>query len=378
MFRKYDLKDYNFRLLLWLTALSVTGVLFVGSAMRSLMMKQFLGVILGISLMLIVSMMDYSWVLGFQWMIYFFNLALLALVYVVGRDVNGATRWIEIAGFRFQPVELSKILLVLFFAKYFMDHENDLSRFSTIVRSLLLIALPLILVYRQPDLKNTITLLFLFAVMYFAAGISYKVVALVLLVTIPLLVGGLTMVIRGDLDILTEYQRGRIMMFLDPDNEEYSDRTAQQRNSVIAIGSGQLTGKGWNNSSVGSVNKGNFIPETETDFIFAVIGEELGFLGSVGVIILLLLVVFECLLISRKAKDLAGRVLCSGMACIISVQSFFNIGVACGMLPNTGTPLPFISYGLTSLVSLFIGMGFVLNVGMQGRIRLAGGGRRER
>ena len=372
MFRKYDLKDYNFRLLLWLIALAATGVFFVGSAMRSLMMRQFLGVLLGVAVMLTISMMDYSWVLGFHWLIYLANLVLLSLVYIVGHDANGATRWIEFGSFRFQPVELSKILLVLFFAKYFMDHENDLSRPSTILRSILLIALPLILVFRQPDLKNTITLLVLFSVMYFAAGISYKVVALVLLITIPLLVGGLTLVIRGDLDILSDYQRGRIMMFLDPDNEEYSDRTAQQRNSVIAIGSGELTGKGWNNSSVGSVNKGNFIPETETDFIFAVIGEELGFLGSVGVILLLLLVVFECLMISRKAKDLAGRVLCCGVACIVSVQSFFNIGVACGMLPNTGTPLPFISYGLTSLVSLFIGMGFVLNVGLQGRITVPG------
>ena len=133
----------------------------------------------------------------------------------------------------------------------------------------------------------------------------------------------------------------------------------------MAIGSGQLWGKGLNNNVIASVNNGNFISEPETDFIFAVIGEEMGFVGSCTVIVLLFLIALECISIARQAKDLSGTIIASGMAAIIGFQSFMNIAVATMIMPNTGIPLPFVSSGLTSLVSLFIGMGFVLNVRLQ-------------
>ena len=177
-------------------------------------------------------------------------------------------------------------------------------------------------------------------------------------------------VTRPDQHLIRDYQRQRIMAFLNPDAEEYSDDTTQQNNSVTAIGSGMLTGKGLNNSDVSSANKGNFISQIQTDFIFAVAGEELGFLGSTGIVLLLLLICLECLHTCRKAKDLSGKLICAGMASIVSIQSFINIGVATRMLPNTGTPLPFVSYGLTSLVSLYMGMGMVLNVGLQSKIEI--------
>lgn len=370
MLRHYKIKNYNFRLVLWLSALSILGVLLVGSAMESLQMKQFLGVVAGLVIMVIVSLMDFSWILNFHWLIYLVNIVMLLGVRLLGYTSGGATRWISIGGLRFQPVELSKILIILFFAKYFMDHEKDLNTFRTIVRSVLLVVVSLVLIFIQPDLKNTITVIVIFCVLYFAAGLSYKIIGIVLAVVIPLAAIFMFVVTRPDQSLIESYQRDRIMAFMQPDNEEYWDKTSQQRNSVTAIGSGELTGKGLNNSSVDSANKGKFISEIQTDFIFAVAGEELGFLGSAGIVILMLLVVFECLLMSQKAKDLSGRIICCGMACLISVQSFINISVACGMLPNTGTPLPFVSYGLTSLISLYIGMGFVLNVGLQSRIRV--------
>jgi len=126
-----------------------------------------------------------------------------------------------------------------------------------------------------------------------------------------------------------------------------------------------LLGKGLNNNEISSVKNGNFISEPQTDFIFAIVGEELGFLGGCTVIVLLLLITFECLMAARKAKDLAGTLIASGMATLIGFQSFINISVATGVLPNTGIPLPFVSYGLTSLLSLYIGMGVVLNVRLQ-------------
>ena len=135
----------------------------------------------------------------------------------------------------------------------------------------------------------------------------------------------------------------------------------------MAIGSGQLIGKGLNNNVVSSVKNGNFILEPQTDFIFAVTGEELGFVGSVIIIALLLVIALECIKIGKKARDMQGKLICCGMATLIGFQSFINICVATGLMPNTGLPLPFVSYGVTSLLTLFMGLGIVLNVGLQQR-----------
>ena len=371
MWRQYKLKDYNFRLIIWLVTLSTLGVLLVGSAEPSLQGRQLAGVMLGLSIMFIISLTDFSWIMNFYWIGYAFNILLLLLVIVLGYNAGGATRWITIAGLRFQPVELTKIILVVFFSKYLMENENDVNKPRMILRTAGLIGFPLILVFLQPDLKNTLTITVIFSILYYVAGLSYKIIGAVLTVIIVLGFGFMAIVTQPNQHLIRDYQRQRIMAFLNPDLDEYNDDRTQQNNSVTAIGSGMLTGKGLNNSDVSSANKGNFIPEVQTDFIFAVAGEELGFLGSAGIIILLLLIVLECLITSRKAKDLSGKLLCCGIASIVAIQSFINIGVATRMLPNTGTPLPFVSYGLTSLVSLYIGMGMVLNVGLQTRIQVA-------
>ena len=379
MLKQYRLRDYNFRLVLWIAALASIGVLLVGSADASLQTKQLAGVIVGIVVMLLVSMVDFSWIMNFYWIGYIANLVMLAAVRLLGlgNSLNGASRWLTIAGIRFQPVELSKIVLIVFFAKYFMVHENDLNEPKMVLRSILLIALPLILIISQPDLKNTITVTVLFAIMYFIAGLSYRYILAVILAVVPLAAIFMGIVIQPDQSLVKDYQRKRIMAFLNPDNPEYSDDTTQQNNSVIAIGSGELTGKGLNNTDVSSANKGDFISEIETDFIFAVAGEELGFLGSAGIVILLLLISLECILISFRSKDLSGQIVSCAMASLIAIQSFINIGVATRLLPNTGTPLPFVSYGLTSLLTLFLGMGVVLNVGLQARIHVPAYGRRS-
>lgn len=153
MIRQYKLKDYNFRLVLVLIVLTSIGVLLVGSADPSLQKKQFAGMILGLIVMVVVSLMDYSWILNFNWIMYGGNLFLLLLVILLGTDANGATRWISIGGFQFQPTELSKIIIILFFAKYFMDHEEDINTLRTLVKSAVLIAVPLAMILQQPDLK---------------------------------------------------------------------------------------------------------------------------------------------------------------------------------------------------------------------------------
>ncbi|MCI9545322.1 MAG: FtsW/RodA/SpoVE family cell cycle protein [Lachnospiraceae bacterium] len=364
MLKQYKFRFYNFRLVFLLLSISVIGVLLVGSAMESLKSRQIMGVALGVAVMVIVSLMDFSWILNFYWLIYIFNIVMLLGVRLMGSTAGGATRWIEIAGFRFQPTELSKILLILFFARYFMDHENDLNTIKVIVKCVALLVVPLVLIYQQPDLKNTITVTVLFCVLIYIAGLSYKVIGGTILIMVPLMIIFLSIVVQPDQKLIKDYQRDRIMSFLYPENEEYSDDIEQQNNSILAIGSGELTGKGLNNEE-SSVNKGNFVSQIQTDFIFAVAGEELGFIGCSLIILILLWITFECIRMSLRSKDLSGKLICCGVATIVSLQSFINICVATGIMPNTGTPLPFVSYGLTSVVSLYIGMGLVLNVGLQ-------------
>lgn len=368
MFRQYKLRNYNFKLMLFVIALSFIGYLAIGSAKESVQSKQMYGIIIGIVVMLILSLIDYSHYLFLYWGFYIVNVILLASVLIAGRDVNGATRWIVIAGLQFQPSELAKILLILFFSQFIMKYKDKINSPRIIIMAIILLAAPLLLIFMEPDLSTSIMIVLTFCIMLFVGGLSYKFVGAVLAVLVPAVVGFFTFVLSpGAVERIPEnfqYQIGRILAWLYP--EKYADTTAyQQLNSITAIGSGQLYGKGLNNNVIASVKNGNFISEPQTDFIFAVIGEELGFIGGFAVVLLVFLVVWECLRIARNAKDFAGSLIASGVAGLIGLQSFLNIAVSTGLAPNTGIPLPFVSYGLTSLVSLFAAIGIVLNIGLQ-------------
>ena len=444
MLKQYKLRFYNFRLVIFLLAISVIGIVLVGSAREDLKSKQLVGVILGLIIMVILSLMDYSWISNFQWIMYGANIVLLLIVRLFGDSANGAARWIDFGFIRFQPTELSKIIIILFFARFFMDHEEDLNTLKVLAEAAVLLAIPLVLIYAQPDMKNTIMVTLVFCILLYMAGLRYRIIGGAILIAIPLIIiflsivvqpdqkliqdyqrkrimsflypeneeysenieqqnnkntlmllavfciliyiaglsykiiGGMfliiiplaiifvSIVVQPDQKLIKDYQRKRIMAFLYPENEEYSDDIEQQNNSKTAIASGELIGKKLSgDKEVASVNDGNFVSENQTDFIFAVAGEEYGFMGCCSIVILLLAISVECIRMSLRAKDLSGKIICCGMASIISLQSFLNICVATGIAPNTGTPLPFVSYGLTSLISLYIGMGMVLNVGLQ-------------
>ena len=362
--KPYHLKDYKFSLVFLVLALSVIGVLVVGSAKASFQGKQILGVFIGLIAMFIVSMIDYMWIQNFYWLIYIFTVLILGAVLVIGTNVNGATRWIDLGFTTFQPSELAKILLILFFSKFIMEHEEDINDKFTLIKYAILAGIPLALIIVEPNLSTTICTALLICLMIYVGGLGYKFIVSVLLILIPVAAIFLSIVVQPDQKILKDYQQKRILAFIEPEKYE-SDEAYQQKNSVMAIGSGQLTGKGLNNNTTTSVKNGNFILEPQTDFIFAIVGEELGFVGSCIIIALLLLIVIQCILIGMRSQDLAGRIICCGVGGLIGIQSFINIGVATKILPNTGVPLPFVSYGLTSLVSLYIGIGLVLNVGLQ-------------
>lgn len=366
MIKQYKLRFYNFRLVLFLVAISAIGIILVGSARDDLRSKQLIGVIMGLLIMTALSLLDYSWISNFQWILYGVNIVLLLIVRLFGDSANGAARWIDFGFIRFQPTELSKIIIILFFARFFMDHEEDLNTPKTLAKSVLLLAVPLFLILEQPDLKNTLMMLAVFCILIYIAGLRYKIIGGTVLILVPLIIIFLSIVVQPDQKLIKDYQRDRIMSFLYPENDEYSDDIQQQNNSKTAIASGELIGKRLSGSDeVTSVNKGNFVSENQTDFIFAVAGEEYGFLGCSLIILLLLAISIECVRMGLRAKDLSGKIICCGMASVVALQSYLNISVATGIAPNTGTPLPFVSYGLTSLVSLYIGMGLVLNVGLQ-------------
>ena len=366
-FRKpYKLKNYRFGLVAFVMVLSIIGILVVGSANESYQSKQIFGVVIGLVVMAIVSLIDYVWITNFYWILYGMSVFMLAIVLIpgIGVYVNGARRWINLGFTNFQPSELAKILLIIFFAKFIMKHKEDLSEKQTILKAVVLIAIPLALILKEPNLSTTICTATLFCFLMYVGGLSYRFIGTVLLITIPVAVIFLSIVVQPNQKLLDNYQQKRILAWLEP--EKYaSDEAYQQNNSVMAIGSGQLTGKGLNNNTTTSVKNGNFILEPQTDFIFAIVGEELGFVGCCLIIALLLLIVIDCILIGTHAQDTAGKVICCGVGSLIGIQTFINVAVATQIFPNTGIPLPFVSYGLTSLVSLYLGIGLVLNIGLQ-------------
>ena len=362
-FKNYRLKDYNFRLIIMLLAISIIGILSVGSAEKSLQSKQIYGLIIGFVIMMILSFIDYTVLLKLWWVIYAVNIVLLVLVLTVGEVHGGARRWLNV-GIAVQPSETAKIMLILFYAQFIMKFKDKMKEIWAILLAAALMVPPLLLIAKQPDLSTTIVVFLVLITVLFIGEIPYKYVLGVLGVAVPAAILVFIYVLQPNQKILDTYQQKRILAWLHPEQYELEE-AYQQLNSVMAIGSGQLTGKGLNNNVVNSVKNGNFISKPQTDFIFTIIGEELGFVGSAIVIALLLGIVVECFIIAYKSKEISGRVVAGGMGALIGFQGMLNIAVATGLLPNTGLPLPFVSAGLTSMVSLYIGMGFVLNVGLQ-------------
>lgn len=370
MLKRYSIRNYNFRLVIFLVALTILGILVIGSAKEgNNQTRQIMGLVLGLVAMTVVSLIDYSFILRFVWIFYAMDLVLLAAIIAgFGENHKGATRWIEIAGIQFQPSELSKIILILFFAAFLQKYREKINSLKMLACFAVLVAIPLFLVLKEPDLSTTIVTALICLSLLFIGGLSYKIVLGGLAVAVPSVLIALYVIASnpGSTDgALEGYQNTRILAWLYP--ELYPQQALQTQNSIMAIGSGQLSGKGLYNTDVTSIKSGGFIAEAHTDFIFTVVGEELGFIGSAAVVILMLLIALECLWVARRAKDLSGRLICCGMASLIGFQSFVNICVVTGLFPNTGVTLPFVSYGLTSLVTNFAGMGFVLNVGLQPR-----------
>lgn len=371
-FKTYKLKNYNFRLILLMLVICGLGIAIIGSANdgsdNRAVLKQAIGMVIGFSGMIVISLIDYGWILKFYWLIYVFNVGLLSAVLLIGSSHHGAKRWIDITdGLTIQPSEFAKIFMILFLAKFLTVNKERISKWWFLIVTAGLAGITLLLIEKEPDLSTTILVTGLTIIMVFAAGISYKKIGIILAVFIPVAAAAIIYIQQPEQKLLDDYQMKRINAFLYPD--EYDDARYQQDNSVLAIGSGKLYGKGLYNDSTESLKNAKYLSrEMVNDFIFAIIGEEMGFVGSCIVLGVLFLIIAECFLAAIFAPDASGRMLCTGMAALLTLQVFINVGVATELLPNTGIPLPFISTGLSSLISLFGGMGFVLNVSLQ-RVR---------
>lgn len=364
-FLNYNLKKYNWRLLLLVIIATVLGLFVIESAADGYARKQLLGMAVGLIGLVVVSFIDYNFILKFQWPIYLMAVVMLAAVLVFGVNVNGAKRWFSLGSFgTFQPSEFAKIMMIIVLTCLITSHRDQISQLRTLIMIGIIYIIPVFLIYKEPNMSTTLVFLFIFVMMIFCGGLSYRFIGRVCLFAVPIL-GFLAWYIQQPFQILLHgYQLNRILAFLNP--SEYQQTTAnQQYNSVMAIGSGMITGKGLNNNTITSVKGGNFISEQQTDFIFSVIGEELGFIGSCVTILLLSAIVFECLKVARNASNLSGRLIAAGVGSMIAFQSFVNIGVATNLLPNTGLPLPFISYGLSALLANMVGIGLVINVDLQ-------------
>ena len=372
MFSDYNFRYYNYRLVLYMLSLSIIGILVVASASNqdsSTVTKQITGVMVGFALAIGLSIIDYRKIIRLYALDYGSCILLLGAVLVVGHTAGGATRWINIPGIgRIQPSEFVKIGLIVFFSWFWNKYEEKIDAPVMVGLAAILAAVPIGLILAEPNLSTSLVVTVIILCMVFAAGISYKWIGGVLAVSIPAGVLFIFLLTKGLIPFIHGYQARRILAWIYPHAEQYAENLYQQKNSIMAISSGQLQGKGLFNTTIASVKDGNFLSAGETDFIFAIIGEEMGFRGSVIVIILFGLIVFECLYMASKAKDMSGKLICTGMAALIGFQAFANIAVATQIFPNTGLPLPFISSGVSSLVSIFIGMGFVLNVGLQRKI----------
>ena len=376
-FSRYKLKNFEFIMVLMVLVLSVLSLLILNSAMAndparvSTLRKQVIGLVAGLIFMSFFALLDYHVLVNLGLVVYIGTVLILIGVLVPGLGVvvNNARRWMNIAGFQIQPSEFAKIGLIIFFAMFFHLFSDEISKLRTVAASLLLIAVPVVLILREPDLSTTLVIAVLFIAMIFTAGISRRWIIGVSLLAVIGMVLAFTVVSNENIKIpfIKDYQINRVRSWVYPEKYKDMGLTLQQDNSMMAIASGQLRGKGLNNTSFESVKNGRFLYEENCDFIFAVIGEELGFIGSSAIILLMLALVIKCFHIGFGARDLSGTLICVGYGTLLAFQSFVNIAVSTKLLPNTGLPLPFLSAGVSSLFSLLVGFGIVLNVGLQRR-----------
>ena len=368
---KKQFSNLDFLLIAAICILSIFGIICIGSATHinlgadpSNFYKQIAWFAIEIVLMLVAAIVDYESISQFYVLFYILNILLLLAVLVLGTNANGATRWIAIGPINVQPSEFAKLIMIFFLAKLLTKKQEQINHIPTLLLICTTVIIPVVLIQKQPSLSASLVLLAILCITLFVAGIDFKIIRLVLYVLIPTVAFVLWDVSRETpliMDkILKPHQFTRILTFVDPSRDMSS--YYQTEKAITAIGAGQLNGKGLYQ---GTLNQLSYLPEPHNDFIFSVIGEEFGFIGCVIVLLLLLFIIFRCILIAVSIRDLFSQLIVVGVAGMIAFQTFVNVGVATGIMPNTGMSLPFVSYGGSSMWTNMAAIGLVLNIGMK-------------
>jgi len=309
--------------------------------------------LLGLAATVAAVWIDYRWIGELHHFIYWANVGLLLLLFVFGRTVNGNLNWISIAGIGFQPAEIAKVAVVVSLAKRLSLYEKPIDTYRELGKELLYVAIPLVLILVQKDLGTSMVYIFFVVVMLFAAKTKMK-----LLGTLGGI--GLISIVPTWLFFLTNNQKARVIALINPESLD-PDQIRQLVNGKTAVGAGRIWGMGFFNP--GSYSQLNYIPEQRTDFIFAVLAETLGLVGCTVLLVLYAVLVFRMLRAARLAADKFGSYLVIGLMAMLLFHVFENIGMVIGIMPMTGIPLPFLSYGGTALVANMIAVGLALNVG---------------
>ena len=368
---KKQLSNLDFWLIGAICILSIFGIICIGSATHINLgadpdnfYKQMIWFAIGLALMIMASLVDYEAISQFYILFYLLNIVLLVAVLFLGSNVNGATRWIAIGPINVQPSEFAKLIMIFFLAKLLTKKQEQINQLPTLLLVCITVVIPVILIQKQPSLSASLVLLAILCITLFVAGIDFKIIKLVLCIVVPAIAFVLWDVsLEKPLimdKILKPHQFTRILTFVDPGRD--MDSYYQTEKAINAIGSGQLNGKGLYQ---GTLNQLSYLPEPHNDFIFSVIGEEFGFIGCVIVLLLLLFIIFRCILIAVSIRDSFSQLIVVGVAGMIAFQTFINVGVATGIMPNTGMSLPFVSYGGSSMWTNMTAIGLVLNIGMK-------------
>ena len=316
--------------------------------------RQLIYVVLGIFLMFVFILFDYRifrdnsfFLLG----LYFFGFLLLASVLLIGKEIRGVSSWLRVGQLGFEPVELMKLVIILVLAKYFSLRHVEVYRLRHLIISGLYIIFPLVLILLQPELGYVLIIILVWLAIVIIAGIKLRHLVLLALI-------GLIVFSASWFFLLQDYQKERITSFLNPG----SDPLGQGYHiiqSTIAIGSGKFFGRGLGH---GTQSQLHFLPEQHTDFIFATIAEELGFLGSFFILVLFGILLYRLIKISLTTSNNFARLFSTGLATMFLLQAVVNIGMNMGLLPIIGIPLPFVSYGGSSMVISFIALGIIQSI----------------
>ena len=342
--------------------LSLTGIFMIYSAIHSnpvfvknsLHLKQALWSSIGLCILLFILFFDYHFFT--RWAYFFYALVIVLLIAVLfsGQVVGGSKRWLVFGPLRLQPSELARLAVILVLARYFGSRVGEEPMgFKELIPALLLALAPVLLIIQQPDLGTGLTVFLIAGAMALAVGVKKRVI-----ITI-----GTAAVACAPLGwfFLKEYQRRRILTLFNPDADPLG-AGYQSMQSIIAVGSGEIWGKGL---LQGTQSRLHFLPEKHTDFIFSVLSEELGFIGSVAVLALFVIFILRCLSAALNAADKEGALIAIGITTAFFLYVIFNIGMTLGLMPIVGIPLPLVSYGGSASISSFIAIALVLNVGVR-------------